>query len=73
VVEEEDIFIPGLSRLVKNMVLHVVVPPWSPLGHGVSGIALAQGPTPGTGRAARNAALLRTLRAIGRSRKWRYV
>jgi len=71
-VEEEDIFIPGL-RLVEDVVPDVVVPavvvpPFLSLGHGAGGIAPAQEPTPGMGRAARNAALLRTLRAIGRSR-----
>jgi len=50
------------------VVLAVVVSLLPLLGHGAGGVAPAQELTPGTGRAARNAALLRTLQAISRSR-----
>jgi len=72
VVEEENIFIPELPRLMEDIVPDVVpavvVPLLLPLGHGAGGIAPAQGPMPRTGHATRNAVLFRTLRAIGRSR-----
>jgi len=67
-VEEEDVFIPGLPRLVEDVVPAVVVPPLPSLGHGAGEVSPAQEPTPGTGCAARNATLVRVLRAIDRYR-----
>jgi len=57
-----------VPAVMLAIIMPAVVVPALPLGHDAGRIAPTQGPMPGTGYAARNAAFVRVLGTIGRSR-----